>query len=388
MKPSVFVSYRRDDSRDVVGRICDRLAGALGAENVFLDVDSIPLGVDFRRILREEVGQCHVLLAVVGPGWLDAVDSVGVRRLEDPDDFVRIEIEAALEAETPVIPVLVNGSGLPQADQLPGDLRRMFDLVPITLGGETNFDADLERLLGTVQTLPTPARELTGRERLASSIRQARDWSLTGAFLGLAIGLAVLIARRIRPLPDLMLSVLTILSAVGVFWSGSPAGAAIGWRLARTKGAICGLVLGAIHAFACYLFLILVGYILFGTNSRLDARLSGEPVPLLWICFSASGMAIVGICLGGLTVATRVTSRWRRTWPRRKRALFVRVALGAALGAVLGCVIGVATEIVGFYTPFHEYVGLLYLPLFQLATLGAVGGFLDGQKQRRNQTAA
>ena len=74
MNPSVFVSYRCDDSRDMVGRICDRLIKALGHENVFLDVDSIPLGVDFRRILREEVGQCHVLLAVIGPGWLNAAD--------------------------------------------------------------------------------------------------------------------------------------------------------------------------------------------------------------------------------------------------------------------------------------------------------------------------
>src|SRR6476659_10190381 len=102
----VFISYRRDDSADVTGRIYDRLAQKYGAANVVMDVDSIPLGVDFREFLGSAVGRCRVLLAVIGPQWLPIL----ARRREAPLDFVRLEIEAALERRIPVIPALVSGA--------------------------------------------------------------------------------------------------------------------------------------------------------------------------------------------------------------------------------------------------------------------------------------
>ncbi len=197
MNPSIFLSYRRDDSRDAVGRICDRLAKELGDENVFLDVDSIPLGVDFRRILRKEVSQCHVFIAVIGPAWLIAADHEGQRRLADPDDFVRIEVEVALERGTPVILVLVGGARVPPAEELPTSLRKMADCAAISLDTGTDFHRDIERLITAVRTAPPPERELTRLERFPVSVRQGHNRALAGAVLGLLMSLTVILVRTI-----------------------------------------------------------------------------------------------------------------------------------------------------------------------------------------------
>jgi len=107
MAAKVFLCYRRDDSAGYAGRVQDRLEREFGRDLLFMDVDAIPLGVNFSKILREEVAKCGVLLAVIGPKWLDARDKNGNRRLEDPSDFVRIEIAAALQRDIPVIPTRV-----------------------------------------------------------------------------------------------------------------------------------------------------------------------------------------------------------------------------------------------------------------------------------------
>jgi hypothetical protein len=120
--PKVFVSYRREDSNDITGRIYDRLVGHFGSESVFMDVDSIPLGVDFRAYLSDWVGKCDVLIAVVGDSWLDSRDTNGNVRLGQPDDFVTIENSAAIERQIPVIPVLVGQATMPTASQLPDAL--------------------------------------------------------------------------------------------------------------------------------------------------------------------------------------------------------------------------------------------------------------------------
>ena len=96
--PKLFISYRREDSNNIAGRIYDRLVEEFGKKNVFKDVDSIPLGSDFRQILREAVGECDVVLSVMGKHWIDATDLAGKKRLEEKTDFVRVELEAALGA--------------------------------------------------------------------------------------------------------------------------------------------------------------------------------------------------------------------------------------------------------------------------------------------------
>src|SRR5229473_1798698 len=93
----IFINYRRGDDPGNTGRLCDRLLEAFQPEQLFMDVDSVPPGVDFVRMLEEKVAQCDVLLAVIGKDWIDARDATGARRLDNPDDFVRIEIESALK---------------------------------------------------------------------------------------------------------------------------------------------------------------------------------------------------------------------------------------------------------------------------------------------------
>jgi hypothetical protein len=118
----IFVSYRRQESKDFAGRLYDRLADRFGEGQVFIDVDAIGLGVDFGEEISRAVAACQVLLAVIGPTWLTTTDERGRRRLDDPDDLVRLEIEAALARGVQVIPILVEGAIMPGRDDLPESL--------------------------------------------------------------------------------------------------------------------------------------------------------------------------------------------------------------------------------------------------------------------------
>lgn len=153
----VFVSYRRDDSATIVGRICDRLASELGPGHVFKDVDSIPFGVDFMEYLDHEVEQCTVLFAVIGPQWL-ATGPGGDRRLDDPQDFVRIEIASALRRAIPVVPLLVDGARLPQTQELPEDLQPLARRNGIAIRHDPDFHNDMTRLLSRLEDVTVEAR--------------------------------------------------------------------------------------------------------------------------------------------------------------------------------------------------------------------------------------
>ena len=150
---TIFLSYRRDDSADVVGRIYDRLVERFGASRVFKDVDSIRLGVDFREHLRAAVGECRVLLAVVGPSWGGAPDERGLRRLDEDLDYVRIEIEAAFSRSIPVIPVLVRGAALPREDQLPISLKPLAFRNGMAVRSDPDFHNDMNRLIAGLETI-------------------------------------------------------------------------------------------------------------------------------------------------------------------------------------------------------------------------------------------
>src|SRR5262249_59653454 len=119
MASRVLLSYRRDDSGGHAGRVHDRLEREFGRDLLFMDVDAVPLGVNFFKVLGEEVAKCDVLLAVIGSNWLNARDEDGNRRLDNPHDFVRIEIGAALQRNIPVIPILLDVAKLPKPTQRP-----------------------------------------------------------------------------------------------------------------------------------------------------------------------------------------------------------------------------------------------------------------------------
>src|SRR5438874_1986477 len=112
--PVIFLSYRRSDSQDVTGRIYDRLVGKFSQKQVFKDVDNIPLGVSFPSHIKQMLSKANFVLVIIGPSWVTATDEHGVRRLDDENDFVRLEVELALRANMPVIPVLVSNARMPK----------------------------------------------------------------------------------------------------------------------------------------------------------------------------------------------------------------------------------------------------------------------------------
>ena len=143
----VFISYRRDDARYPARDIYRAFAAVLPPDHVFMDVDSIPPGANFLKILEDWVDRCDILLALIGAGWINSIDpKTGVRRLDNPKDFVRIEIRKALSRNIPVVPVILDGAAIPEEDALPDDLKelavRHAEFVNLA-----TFDHDVERLM-------------------------------------------------------------------------------------------------------------------------------------------------------------------------------------------------------------------------------------------------
>jgi hypothetical protein len=146
MAHKVFICYRRDDSAGHAGRVHDRLEREFGRDLLFMDVDAIPLGADFVNVLSAEVAKCDVLLAIIGPNWLDARDEAGSRRLDSEFDFVRVEIAAALQRDIPVIPILLEGTRVPRPEQLPDDLKGLTRRNGLDVR-HASFHADMDKLV-------------------------------------------------------------------------------------------------------------------------------------------------------------------------------------------------------------------------------------------------
>src|SRR5664279_1434528 len=205
----IFISYRRSDNPDAVGRIYDRLLAEFGKEQVFKDVDSIPLGQDFRGHLNSIVSECGVMLAIIGPRWADASNKAGQRRLEDPDDFVRIELEAALARDIPVVPVLVAHAPIPLASELPASLASMAFRQSIEVRPDPDFHNDATRLVAALRGIIDPAA--VAAEEAAAAIatpaatgmQRGRLGWMVAAVLGFAaaVVLAVPAFQRLRETP-------------------------------------------------------------------------------------------------------------------------------------------------------------------------------------------
>jgi tetratricopeptide (TPR) repeat protein len=174
MPGQIFISYRRNDAAYVTGHINDRLCEEFGAASIFTDVDNIALGVDFRAVLDEKVGQCQILLAVIGANWLGAKNQAGELRLQDPADFVRIEIESALKRSIPVIPLLIAGTTMPSKDELPESLQDLSFRNGTQIRPVPDFHADIDRLIHSLRKHLLSLSTETGKEPTEQSADEAR----------------------------------------------------------------------------------------------------------------------------------------------------------------------------------------------------------------------
>ena len=146
----LFINYRREDTAPYAGRLYDRLTAHFGADQVFIDIDQIEPGEDFAEAINSKVGACDIAIIFIGRNWLGATDASGKRRLDDNEDFVRMEIVAALQRKIRVIPVLVGGARMPRKQDLPEELAPLSRRNAIELS-ETRFHADVNRLIEAIE---------------------------------------------------------------------------------------------------------------------------------------------------------------------------------------------------------------------------------------------
>ena len=159
--PKVFISYRRSDNPYAAKVIYDRLVERFGKESVYIDIDDIPAGVDFRHHIQQAVGECDVLVAVVGDSWQE-LDERGEPRLNNPADFVRIEIAAALTRDIPVVPVLVGAAQVPREHEMPSELADLAYRNAREVRAGSSMEGDLRRMI-------------SGIERALDSVRPKQD---------------------------------------------------------------------------------------------------------------------------------------------------------------------------------------------------------------------
>jgi len=148
----IAISYRRDDSLPIAGRLYDRLQAKFGKQAVFMDFDSIRPGLDFRAEIRDTIDRADVVIALIGPKWT-GVEAESGRRIDNPNDFVRLEIAHALKRDIPIIPVLVSNSALPEPESLPEDIRALVFRHALPLDSGLDFHQHADRVISSVGRL-------------------------------------------------------------------------------------------------------------------------------------------------------------------------------------------------------------------------------------------
>ena len=192
-KPRIFISYRRrGEGAGYAGRLADRLTQEFGADQCFRDIDDIETGRDFVDEISRAVGSCEVLIVVIGPDWLDARDRDGMRRLDDPRDFVRIEVAAALARGIRVVPVLVGGASVPAPEKLPSTIEGLARRQAHELS-DTRWDYDVGQLIGAIEGMGV-------RRRTKDRSPVRRQWKRAAVLVGsitVAAAAAVPVSREL-----------------------------------------------------------------------------------------------------------------------------------------------------------------------------------------------
>jgi hypothetical protein len=186
---TIILSYRREDSAGVTGRIFDRLAQEFGTDRVFMDIDSMPAGVDFHDHLQAILADCGALLVMIGKGWRSQRKGQPAR-IMDPDDWVRIEVETALERGIPVVPMLIDGASLPGRDQLPESLWPLLRRNALPVDSGRDFHAQLSRLvrdlrlqLGEEAAQPETIAATPLSQQTAQSTAKSVNWHALGRWI-------------------------------------------------------------------------------------------------------------------------------------------------------------------------------------------------------------
>ncbi|PPK73936.1 TIR domain-containing protein [Methylobacter tundripaludum] len=148
----LFISYRREDCQGWVGRLAEAVKANFDETVLFLDIESIKPGDDFIEAIEIAVGSCALLLALIGPRWLSVVDKAGNRRLDDPKDFVRLEISIAISRKIRIIPILLGGATMPRPEDLPPELIFMARLQALELT-DTRWEYDFEQLAKAIEKI-------------------------------------------------------------------------------------------------------------------------------------------------------------------------------------------------------------------------------------------
>jgi hypothetical protein len=201
--PAIFISYRREDSAGYAGRMHEELEGRLGSEQVFRDADTLRAGQDFEEAIRRRLQQCQACLVLIGPNWLTSQTATGERRLQQPGDYVCMEIAAALaRPDVLIVPVLVGGATMPAAADLPETIRALGRRQAISVRDET-WEADMDRLAASLREAAAPAVPV-----VAPRPGGRQPWS-RGALGAVA-------------------AVVLVVAAAGLFWRSRNAGSAPG----------------------------------------------------------------------------------------------------------------------------------------------------------------
>jgi len=190
----IFISYRRSDSAPHAGRLHDRLCDYFGADKVFMDVDDIKPGADFVSLIGEKVASCDALIAVIGKGWLARDEDNGKPRMYNPTDFVRLELEHALQRDILLIPALVEGAEMPRGSDLPAPLSELSQRQAVELS-DKDFQRGVDKIIGVLEKLPALRLRSTkngpgGKSANASTAGRPRGWGGPVAILIVMLFLA------------------------------------------------------------------------------------------------------------------------------------------------------------------------------------------------------
>jgi len=260
--PKITISYRRSDSSAITGRIFDHLTAHYGEASVFMDIDNIPYGIDFRSHIHDTLQHTDVLIAVIGTNWL-GVNAAGVARMAEKTDPVRVEIETALARQLLIIPVLVDGAKMPDSTELSPEFGNFAFLNAAEVTSGRDFRSQMERLIGAIDHALAPGAAAAASPSTAGKAQAAvaetegsppKYW-LTNALRYFLVPLVLLLVAHhvIVNALDLNTQYLWIASAVvpfafgfALFWvSGRGAGPATVFAVALGLIGVAGMTISA-----------------------------------------------------------------------------------------------------------------------------------------------